>query len=749
MQHAQQRTALAIYTATICLSAFLLFSVQPLFVKMLLPKLGGSPAVWAVSLCFFQTVLVAGYAYAHLLEHRLRPKPALMLHAALWLAAIATLPIWPPTLADATPPEKPYIYLLGILGLGVGLPFFALSANAPLLQAWFARSDLSRDADPYSLYAASNAGSLAALLAYPSLIEPLVPLTSQSRTWAVGFLLLGAMIVACYRFLPKVPPPHAPRATVWAALPSQHARRWRDRLVWASLAFVPSALLIAFTTYLSTDIASVPLLWVMPLALYLATFIAVFRPRPPIGRGTLLAVQAVSVAVTIVTKDWDAGFAWALSCAAGTIAFAATGLVCHRQLYDRRPEPARLTDFYLWMSLGGAPGGVFAALIAPQAFTNLLELPLLLGLGMVCAAGWRPAEASGQGWGAVSAVFGALAAVVVLAAASSGYGLIAWTPQLRFYALVALGVMMLATWRWRALQLGATAVLVLGDMLLPDGNRALHVARSFFGTHRVVEPPGGTHRLLLHGTTLHGAQRIEDPRRPGLRPLPLTYYHPSGPLARGMLLARDAAGGPSQPLRVGIVGLGAGAMACHALPGDRWRFFEIDAEVVRIASTPAYFTYLVRCQPDAGFVLGDARLTLAREPEAAFDYLAIDAFSSDAIPLHLLTVEALRLYAGRLAERGVLALHVSNQNLDLPPIIESNLAHVPGLAGIYAQGESGQGAIRSQVVLIAKHADILAPALAWPKSRALAAPSVRPWTDDYSDVLTPLIRRYRSRLAGE
>jgi hypothetical protein len=249
----------------------------------------------------------------------------------------------------------------------------------------------------------------------------------------------------------------------------------------------------------------------------------------------------------------------------------------------------------------------------------------------------------------------------------------------------------------------------------------------------------------MHGVTLHGAQRIA-PAGSTTRPLPLTYYHPSGPLARGLLLARAAAGGLGQPLRVGIIGLGTGAMACHAVDGDRWSFFELDPEVIRIAGNPAYFTYLSTCRPDARIVAGDARLTIAREPPGSFDYLVVDAFSSDAIPIHLLTVEAIRLYARLLSPRGVLAIHVSNQNLDLTPVVESNLARIGELQGVYAQGESGGGAIRSQVILIARDETILAPALTWPRSRRLGRPAVRPWTDDYSDIITPFVRRLGTKL---
>ena len=517
---------------------------------------------------------------------------------------------------------------------------------------------------------------------------------------------------------------------------------WRERTSWAFLAFVPSGLLVAFTTYVSTDLASAPLLWVIPLAIYLATFIAAFRPRPPISQRTLGILQPVSFALTLVLMEWDTSFSWLLASSAGAMAFTVTCLICHRELYERRPGTERLTDFYLWLSVGGALGGIFSALLAPYLFSNVLEFPLLLGLGLL----WRFSRTwPGGSSRDLTLLLPALAAAVILVLLAAFAAPWTWTQDLRFYVLAGLGAALVATLRWPIPEQAATAALLLAVIALPNGNRPVHVARSFYGTHKVVERPGSPYRILMHGVTLHGAQRIA-PKGSTARPLPLTYYHPSGPLARGLLLARAAGGGPSQPLRVGIIGLGTGAMACHAIDGDRWSFFELDPEVIKIASNPAYFTYLSICQPNARIVAGDARLTIAREPPGSFDYLVVDAFSSDAIPVHLLTVEAIRLYARLLSPRGVLAVHVSNQNLDLTPVVESNLARIPGLAGIYAQGESGGGAIRSQVILIARDERLLAPALAWPRSRRLDHPSARPWTDDYSDVITPFVRRLGAKL---
>jgi hypothetical protein len=738
-----QRAALAIYTCTIFLSALLLFSVQPMFAKMVTPLLGGASAVWAVSMCFFQAMLLLGYAWAHLLDRTTAPRTALSLQVLVLALALTAMPIGIASTSGDAGFQSAYLQLIAILAASVGLPFFALAANAPLLQAWFSKVGHAHSANAYMLYRASNAGSLAALAAYPFLVEPLLPLRLQNHAWTVGFALLAVAIVACGWMASS-----APRATLGDA-PKPGPREdfsayLRARLLWAALAFVPSGLLVAFTTYVTTDLASAPLLWVIPLALYLLTFIVAFRDKPPISSRLLVITQPLAVALTIVLMEWDADFAWMLSCVVGTLAFVITSLICHRELYERRPATEQLTGFYLWLSLGGALGGIFSALIAAQLFSNVLEFPLLLGLGIALRFALHGSAAQPGVWSRLLVV---LAASVLIALAAVHLAPWSWTPGRRVMALAAFGAGLVAAFRQPVPEQGAMLALVLALALVPNGNQPLHVARTFYGTHKVVQAAGGQVRLLLHGVTLHGAQLVAeaDPGTAG-RPVPLTYYHPSGPLARGVVLARLAAGGPERPLRVGVVGLGTGAMACHARDGDSWRFFELDPEVIRIATNPSYFTYLGTCTPDAEFVVGDARLTLAREPAASFDYLVIDAFSSDAIPIHLLTVEAMRLYAGLLAERGVLALHVSNRSFDLPPIVESNVARLRGLTAVYAQGEGGGGAIRSQVVLIAKDPAIVAPALAWPHGRALDQPRVRAWTDDYSDIISPFLRRLGAKL---
>jgi hypothetical protein len=729
---------------TMGLSALLLFSVQPMVAKMLLPVLGGAPATWAVSLCFFQALLLAGYAYAHLLGTQLGQRAALAVHAGVLLAAFASLPIALPAALGA-PEGSPYLWLLATLAFLVGLPFFALSASAPLLQLWFGRIGHRHSQDPYFLYAASNAGSLIALLAYPVLMEPMLPLSAQSRAWAWGFLSLAVAICGCGLSLLAQAgnAPLQPERDCASAAPRPPT--WSERATWIFLAFVPSGLLVAYTSYLTTDLASAPLLWVLPLALYLATFIAVFRTRALVSLGVLLALQPLAVAGALAAYEWKGDYSWIVSALGGMLAFVLTSLICHAQLYKYRPGAERLTDYYLCISLGGVLGGLFAALIAPLTFTTTLEYPLLLGFGMLARPQLWQTLASRRGRIRFGLLLGgAVAAIVLFAVLLANELLLKAHAELRLAIVCCLGLALIAAARWPQLATAALAAMIAASAVLPSASAPVYAVRSFFGTHRVVDSAGGGYRLLLHGTTVHGIQQNRSGTGLLSRPTPLAYYHPSGPLAHALQLARGAK--PEGTLRVGVVGLGSGAMACHAREGEHWRFFEIDPAVVHIATTPSLFRYLARCMPEPDIVLGDARLTLAKESNGSFDYLMVDAFSSDAIPIHLLTVEALRLYVSKLSARGILALHVSNQNLDLPPVLEANLAALGAVSGVYAEGERGSGALASQVILMARSADELQPALAWHRARPLDGAGVRAWSDDYSDVLSAVWRRYKAKL---
>jgi hypothetical protein len=712
---------LGLFTCAIFLSALLLFSVQPVVAKMILPKLGGSPSVWAVSMCFFQAVLLAGYCYAHGLNRWAGSRLAPLIHLIVLALAVLVL------------------------------PFFAISANAPLLQAWFARTGHPHASDPYFLYGASNLGSLVALLAYPTVIEPVLGLSHQARVWTEGFLVLGFLISASGLVM------LAARSGQTDSGADLHGAQrepvaWTQRLTWIGLAFVPSGLLVAFTSYLSTDIASAPFLWVIPLAIFLATFVLVFRDRPVFPHHIVLATQPLLVTLVVLGLSISGKWGWMVASLAGFAAFIATTLACHKELYDRRPASTHLTEFYLWMSLGGVLGGIFAAILAPQVFNTVYEYPLLLLAGLLCRPGLmaairdrdetRRASLSALSWLAVLAVFG-------IAAASAGF----WPERLAERGMglfvIACGILMLLNGSRPLRQAVFAGLMALATLLLPSALNKGHTERSFFGVHRVTTSPTGEIRMLMHGTTMHGAQRVKDKDgRTVTDPVPVTYYHPESPMAQGVDAARTATGRTAGGLRVGIVGLGTGSLSCYARAGEAWRFYEIDPVVAKIARDPSLFSFLSRCQPDADIVIGDARLTLAKEPAAAFDYLVIDAFSSDAVPVHLLTSEAIALYLAKLTPSGIIALHVSNNHLDLVGVAVATAKSVPGTSVALVRHRPDQPGVdqaSSHVVFVSRSAAAIAPLAQLKGGKMVDSADMAPWTDDYSDVLTALWRRYTGR----
>ncbi len=740
---------LAAFTATIFLSALLLFTVQPMFARMVLPRLGGAPSVWAVSMCFFQAVLLGGYCYAHLLNRQLGARNAVLTHVALLALATFALPIALPASATAPPSSGETLWLIGVLLAGVGLPFFAVSANAPLLQSWFGRVGHAQSADPYFLYGASNIGSLLALLSYPVLMEPLLGLAQQGALWSAGFVTLGAAIAVCgVLMLGRLGTADAPAASTASAVTDASAAPargigWRTRGLWIVLAMVPSALLVAFTTYVSTDIASAPFLWVIPLAIFLGTFTAVFRDRPWIPHLELVDRQPVLAALAIFGTPAVGQLAFGMGYVTALLAFVVTCLVCHRELYARRPDARYLTEFYLWMSFGGVLGGMFSALLAPVLFSTVIEFPLLLVLSTLLRPQIIDGTASREEWRRAGLVLaGGLAALLALRGLIVS-GAIAPMPRL-FLLIVAAPVAIVIAWRrFARAEVAAVAVMLLTILLIPADGKSTHVVRSFFGVHRVVEGAGGDFRLLMHGTTVHGARRLvaEDGAKV-VRPVPATYYHPNGPMHRSTDLVRGA-GNAGTALRYGVVGLGSGAIACASKPGESWRFFEIDQAVVDIARDSRHFDFLSTCQPNNDIVVGDARLTLEHEPAASFDYLLIDAFSSDSIPTHLLTVDSLKLYLGKLKPGGVLAFHVTNRHLDLAPVVAANAATVGGLDAVVVRdvpaGDTFD-AVPSTVMLMSRHPQTIAPALAWQGAAKAGAGSVKAWTDDYSDIMSALVR---------
>ncbi|MEL6372674.1 MAG: fused MFS/spermidine synthase [Pseudomonadota bacterium] len=735
------------FSGTLFLSALLLFSVQPIFAKMVLPKLGGTPSVWAVSMCFFQAALLAGYCYAHALNRFAPLKVAPLIHLALMGIALIALPFGLPSSFAEPPAGDAYLWLICLLAVGVGLPFFAVAANAPLLQAWFAKTGHRHAADPYFLYGASNLGSLIALLSYPIVIEPWLGLSQQANVWTAGYVLLGVMIALSAVMMVMV----APTAKAAREAAGDEARApvapvsLTQRGWWIALAFVPSGLLVAFTSYVTTDIASAPFLWVIPLAIFLGTFILVFRERPLIPHDWMLRLQPAAVVLVLYGLSTPGDKGWLIGAGAGFIAFFVTTMVCHKELYEKRPDAAHLTEFYLWMSLGGVLGGVFAAIVAPQVFNAIYEFPLLLVLGVACRPGVFT-KLDDEEKAFLQKVIGGAVVLILAIVWAMNLGWLKPYAMPRIAIMAVFGVLaLLATPKpWR--QCAYVCVVAAAMVILPSAMNRGNAERSFFGTHRIATAEGGNVRILLHGTTIHGAQRLKTKDgRPVKKAYPMTYYYETGPLARGVGAARESTGKLDGGLRVGVVGLGAGSMACFSKPNETWRFYEIDPVVAKIARDPSKFNFLSDCLPKADIVLGDARLTVAKEKSGAFDYLQIDAFSSDAVPVHLLTVEAIKLYLDKLSPNGILSMHISNRHLDLIDVTSATVAAIPGAHAWLADDKKltiSLDTVRSHVLFITKSEAAMKPLMKLGYVQPAPKTDAQPWTDDYSDILSAIWRKY-------
>jgi protein-L-isoaspartate O-methyltransferase len=740
-----KRLRLPVFVAAIFLSAFLLFAVEPMFTKMVLPTLGGAPAVWSVAMVFFQTLMLAGYAYAHWLTSRLPLRAALLTHLAVLAIASVSLPI--ALRADALPPldANPMLWLIGAFGLSVGLPFFALAAQGPLLQAWFARSGHQHADNPYFLYGASNIGSFAALLAYPFVIEPFFGLKAQSTAWTLGYAAMVVCVAAAAALVASGARRNGLSAT--EASPARVEKTTLStRLAWVGLSFVPSALLVAVTAHISTDIAAAPLLWVLPLALYLLAFVLTVRERPVVGTNLLKLLQSGGTALVLITMAVG-GTAIGLSLAAHLGLFLVNALVASAALYALRPQARELTAFYAYMSFGGALGGLFAGLVAPNIFSTILEYPLLLAAAIFCRADvWSALRAMTRGVWIMAA---AMALAVCVVARLSTMGLIP-SGLAQLVLAASFGIALVLTWREarQMIVIGVAAVfqLVLFQHVLDTGD----THRSFFGVVKITEMMGGQFRVMAHGTTLHGAVRIRQANGAPLpdKPLPTTYYAPQGPMGEAIATARALKGPLS---RLSFIGLGVGALACHALPGEAVTYYEIDPLVVRLASDANRFRFLSACTPNAQIITGDARLTLARATQNS-DVIVVDAFSSDAIPVHLLTREAMALYLDKLAPGGRIVVHISNKSMAFSQILARAAAEA-GLQTFVAaeftvppeRGELDTGSIAA--ILVRETADLgtlAAPASRWRKIDV--DQTARPWSDDWSTILPAIIAKWRGVL---
>jgi hypothetical protein len=626
---------------------------------------------------------------------------------------------------------------LGFLALTAGLPLLVVSATAPLLQKWFASTTHPDAGNPYFLYAVSNAGSLLGLLGYPILIEPRLRLAQQSRFWAVGYGVLTVLVLCCAATMWRRRAPESSSDTS-ASDDLEGARpvAWRRRSRWMLLAFVPSSLMLGVTTYITTDVAPIPLLWVVPLGLYLLTFILVFARRPllaPAWLGRVLCFLAV-VLIVIMTVEVTQP-AWFIV-TLHLLMFFAAAMVCHSELAKDRPPAARLTDFYLCLSVGGVMGGCMNALLAPLLFRRVWEYPFV----MLLACAVRPvtpiptvlAQKSWQkllwplGIGLLMAgLILSLQSFTAIPAPLSMLGIFG-VPALLAYRLVKRPVPF-------ALSLGA--MLAATSLYVSSQGRILHVERDFFGVLRVTTDPQGKFHQIVQGNTVHGRQSVD----PSQATEPLSYYHRTGPV--GQVFEAFAAA-PAAP-RVAIIGLGAGALACYAQPTQDWTFYEIDPAVQRIATDPTYFTFLKHSSATKlNVVLGDARLRLQEAPERQYGLLVLDAFSSDAIPVHLLTREAMRLYLQKLADHGLIALHISNRRLDLKPVV-ANLANDARLVCLnrddlaISATELAEGKDASQWVILARAKEDLGTLPSDQRWQPLPArTSFGLWTDDFSNIIS-------------
>ena len=736
------------------LGAALLFLVEPMVARMVLPVLGGTPAVWNACMLFFQVVLLAGYAYVNLLSRWSRPGARVLIHLILLGASIRFLPLH--LAGDALPTSgRPVVWLLATLLSSVGLTFFILSTTGPLIQHWLHGSGLTGSADPYPLYAWGNVGSLAALVSYPLLVEPWLPLRRQTGAWSAAYLIF-LLVIATFAIrswrrstgeIPVSPP--AP----------EESPMMRARLTWAFLAFVPSSGFLAVTLYMSTDVAVVPLLWVLPLAVYLLTMIMAFSGKWP------LRWSSVGLAVTVagvVASFWvfRRPYPWVLFLLHPLTLFF-LGMVCHGRLALTRPAPSRLPEFYVWIALGGAMGGVFNTVVAPACFDSIAEYPLVLLLGCLLrpALGSNPAKPRSRlPWLMDLALPVALLLVVgILARVLAHFDVRSVAAQLVVQVGIPCILVLLFLRRPLRFALGVAALLLAAHVQNGAAGDVLLARRDFFGVHKVVlrsgpgvegvdvrgkkYSTGVPFHYLYDGTTRHGSQAAAGP----LRTEPTSYSHRTGPLGE-VFRVLGAAGRLN---RIAVVGLGVGTIAAYGLPGRSITFYEIDPLVVAIAKDERLFTYLRDGLGTTEVRIGDGRAELARAPDGAYDVIVLDAFSSDAIPVHVMTREAVALYFRKLAPEGLLLAHVTNQHLDLEPVFHAIAVdlHLRGRSKIddaISIQEMEQGKDGSHWIVLARsEASFAAIAAdpAWlPVPLHPEAPPDRRflWTDDYSSVLRVL-----------
>lgn len=721
-----------IYATTLFISAFLLFSVQPMVGKYLLPLMGGGPSVWNTAMLFFQLLLLGGYAYAHGTAHYLKPRHQYFLHIALFLIAALSLPLVLPSDADPTG-SNPMLWQLKTMVLMAAAPFFILSSTAPLLQQWFAKTTHEKAHNPYFLYVASNIGSMLALLSYPVVIEPLLRLYDQSIAWSAGYAVLGLMLIICglaSKFSKQDEP----------VVLEDEVITWKRRGLWLLLAFVPSSLMLGVTTYITTDLITVPLFWVIPLALYLLSFIIAFSEKPFLPLPLTRIIQGIFalflLSLMIISKMmvvWNIAIIHLLF-------FFFTALLCHQEMAALKPKAKRLTEFFLIMSVGGALGGIFNSLLAPLLFKLPIEYFLVILLSLFC----RYISDPGQRFSSTSLKnlnwkIAVIPALGIIAACGNN------TLMILSGFLLPVLLFSYMTHRWFFAFIYVFVAIFNPLISWESITKPITIARNYYGVILVEDKKDV--RYMTHGVTVHGGQALD----PNKKFEAFGYYNPFSGLADAFNTSYMKEAGHQE---IGLLGLGTGSVACFYKGANRhFDYFEIDPNVIRIAEDPKYFTYLSDCGSKYDMHMGDGRLRIAATPEKHYNSILIDVFTSDNIPLHIITKEAVAMYFSKIKPDGVLIFHVSNRFFMLDKELGA-IAQSLGKTAMFkkdpGRNETLSNEERSMTNFVnsanyyvvitdnkSVQKDLLRIDPAW---NVIEAPSnMKPWTDDYANILRALI----------
>ena len=732
---------LVLFSLTMFLSAVLLFWVQPMFGKMILPLLGSTPNVWNTCMVFFQGMLLLGYIYAHKSISWLGIRRQATLHAVFLFLPLVFLPIAIPNGWLPPTDKNPIPWLLILMIVSVSFPFLVVSANAPMLQKWFSNTTHKSSEDPYFLYVASNLGSMLALIGYPFFLESRFRLTDQSYLWTVFYLLLATFILSCAIFLWRSP------ILIAKSVPEENTNSLLPlnlKIKWILLSMAPSSLMLSVTTYLSTDIASVPLLWVVPLAIYLFSFVLVFAKKPIFSHELMVRIMPIMVLpVMIYILSEQTKVIW-LTFLLHLLTLFIASMVCHGELAKTRPSTTHLTEFYLWISFGGFLGGIFNALIAPVIFKTVIEYPLALVLACLLRPNLNSEKESSQEKKQKKKLDFILPVALgifcfILCFMFHTFDMKPdWLSNLLTFALPAVLCYSFAK-RPLRFGLGVGLIIMITTLCINAKANVLYTARSFFGVHRVVLDSEGKYsqekcHYLVHGKILHGAQSVNPTRSHES----LIYYYKTGPIGQVFTAFQN----DKTKSKIAVIGLGTGSLASFTRADQSLTFYEIDPVVKQIAENEKLFTFLHDCYGKYNIVLGDGRLSIKKAPNHYYDIFVLDAFSSDSIPAHLITKEAIKLYLDKLAPNGVLAFHISNQYLNLEPIL-GNLASDAGLAAYIqfdsniSEPEKALGKKPSKWVIMARRKEdlgILAHDERW--KSLLYNPKYPLWSDDFSNILS-------------